>query len=87
MLVELPLVPAFDEIADEHENRLRGLRDEALAIGDRAMDDRPAAELCAEENVHWVGELFGHVHNAVSKNTGDVRTARIDAITAAITSE
>ena len=54
-------VAAFVEVGDEDEDRLDGAGDEALAVGQRAVDVGAAAELGAEEQVDRVVQVFGQV--------------------------
>ena len=57
------LAPALEEVADEDEDRLLGLVDQPLAVGDRLRRVVPAAELRAEEDVDRVVEAFRDVEH------------------------
>ena len=79
---------ALVEVADEHEDRVAGLLDEPLAVGERPVDVGAAAELDAEEHVDGVVELVGEVDDGgVEDDEPACSTDRSEASTAPKTLE
>jgi hypothetical protein len=75
-------VPAFDEVGDEHEDRVTRPGDERLAVGDRLVDVGAAAELGAKEDIDRVRQFSVRSTTAVSNTASEVFSARIEATTA-----
>ena len=59
--VELFLVAAFEQVADEDEDGFVGSRDEPLAVAYCTVDVGAASELGAEEGFDGIAELVGDV--------------------------
>ncbi len=57
-------IAALVEVGDEDENGLGGVADERLAVGERLVDVRAAAELDAEQQLDRVVQLLGEVDDA-----------------------
>jgi hypothetical protein len=54
-------IPALDEIANQHEDRIRRAAHERLRVGERAVDVGAAAELRAEEQVDRIVQFRGEI--------------------------
>ena len=52
---------ALVQVADQHQDRVARPGDQALGVGERAVDVGAAAQLGAEQHLHRVGELLGEV--------------------------
>ena len=56
-------VAAFFEVGDEDEGGVRRAGNQALAVGERAVDVGAAAQLHAKEQLHRVADLFAQIYN------------------------